>query len=124
VAITFAQAVEGSVVVLHPEPPVAVWIVREPTLADKELEHRAQRADRLKDLACIGERVSRTEETALPTDKADDGAPIWRETPTAQTAFAARDQEVLVDAARVEERSAKRARFRFLVLQLRHIGRA
>ena len=71
----------GSVVVCHPDFPVAVWIEREPALADEELQHRAQRPDRLQHLLSIGQRVGRPEKTALPTDQANDRAAMRREPP-------------------------------------------
>jgi hypothetical protein len=107
-------------IVLHPEFPVAVWITCEPALGDEELEHRAQRADRLEDLARVGERVRGTEEAALATDKTDDGASVWRERPFAKTALPARDHEALIDPARVEECEAKRACLCFFLVQLGH----
>jgi hypothetical protein len=51
--------VAGPVVVDHPEFPVAVRIMSKPALADKELQHRPQRPDRLQDLLSIGQRVGR-----------------------------------------------------------------
>jgi hypothetical protein len=96
--------IASGMILLHPELPVAVWIKRKPALADKELEHRAQRTDRLKDLARVSECVCGPEEAALATDEADDRAAVPRDSPPSQTALGAADQEILVDAAHVEER--------------------
>lgn len=94
--------------------------MREPALADEELEHRANRPDRLQHLARVRERVSRTEEAALATDKTDDRAPVRREGTLAHAAFVPWNHEALIDGARVEERLAKRPRLRFVLGQLRH----
>ena len=44
-----APQVASGMILLYPELPVALWVMREPPLADEELEHRAQRPDRLKE---------------------------------------------------------------------------
>lgn len=53
----------------------------EPALADEELEHRAQRSDRLEHLPRICERVRRPEKAALAADETDNRAPVGREAP-------------------------------------------
>jgi hypothetical protein len=87
----------------HPELPVAVRIQGELTLADEELQHRAQRADRFQRLPCVGERMNGTQKAALAADEADNRAPMRREAPP-QTTLERRDHVTLVD--RLASRSA------------------
>lgn len=92
---------------------IAIWITREPALANEELEHRPQRPHGLKDLAIVGERVSGAEKAPLATNKTDDGASIRLQAPPSQASLAAWDLKPLIDAARVKECQAKRPRTRF-----------
>ena len=107
-------------VLRHPEFPVEIWIVREPALADEELQHRAQWPDRFQHLPSIGKRVRGAEKTALAADETDNRAAMGREGPPPQAALEARDHEALVDTARVEERKPKRPRRRSFLARIGH----
>src|ERR1035441_521874 len=107
-------------VLRHPEFPVEVWIVREPALADEELQHRAQWPNRFQHLLTIGERVRGAEKSALAADEADNRAAMGREGPPPRAALEAQDHEVLVDTARVEQGKSKSPRRRSFLARIRH----
>ena len=88
-----------TLIVLNEQGEVPCRIERDPFLADKKVEKRAQQRFSLELTAVVREDVCPSQKPALARDEADRRADMVRQPASAQESLTPRDDEVLVDRA-------------------------